>query len=436
MAVNRRVLCVIAIAIVSAAVSLNAEQPAPQWNGPSLREDERPFLLGLQATAPWTARARALQIRAAAGAALLRVEANGSAADAQLRAGDLIVRFGEYDVENVEDLIAAASLAPRGKPQIVAFVRNNRRWQTSFTVVERGDGPPLAWFVHPSGAYRVRIPPAWQMAPLPEEKNLTILYDVLESAERQYQFEFDRRVAPVESNVTALADFKRREAALRPESVAFDAQVGEVPAACVGWRDRGEAIRTRYLVAFVCGRKLYRIEIAATALSLTDAWPLPVKHLLGTLQTAAAVEPMPPPIVDGREVVAGDLRLHLPTTWQDGPPLRAGEALWRSGDENAPEASLAVLRNQLVEPLLARVSAPRQSETVVLGRLAAVYEGDAVGTTQSARLRIVVVPAAAVGEDDLIFVCYARREHWDHYSTQFEQILQGVEVQPNDEVPP
>jgi len=433
---NRLETCAVAIAILGIAASMAAEQPAARWSGPSAREDERPFLLGLRATAPWNAQARALQIRAAAGAAVLRVEAGGAAADAGLRAGDLIVRFGDYDVENVEDLIAAASLAPRDKPQTVAFVRNNRRRQTSFTVLERADGPPLAWFVHPSGAYRVRIPPAWRMAPPPEEKNLTILYDVLESAERQYEVEFDRRGIPVESAAAALAEFKRREAASRPEAVAFDAQVGGVPAACVGWRDHGETVRTRYVVAFVRGRTLYKIELAATALSLTDAWPLPVKHVLGTLQIAAAAEPATPPIVDGREVVAGDLHLRLPASWQDGPQLRAGEALWRVGNENDPEASLAVLRNQSVESLLARVRSPRQSEAVVLGRSAAVHEGDAVGTAQSARLRIVVVPAAAAGDEELIFICYARSEHWDRYSAQFEQILQSGEIHPIEEAPP
>jgi len=398
-----------------------------EWRGPSTNEAERPFHLGLKATAPWFPQARALSIRAAAGAAVLRVDVGGAAQAAGLRAGDLIVRLGNYDVENVEDLIAAAAAVPRGSSQPMVFVRGNQRRQTTFRIVDNSESAALAWYVHPEGAYRLRLPQAWRLQPPPEAINFTLLYDVLDSAERLYQVEFRRQGTLVESSTGALSAFVKQHVALHPDASMATIQLGGVPAAWVGWYDGGETRHAYYKIALVHGVTLYTIDITAPSSAGIDTWPLPVKQLLGTLQTSAAPSPGPPPstIADVRVVRAGDIQMSLPTKWSDGSALRVGEAIWRVGDFADPEASLALLRNQPAGPLVARLQSPKSLEVIALGRAVTAQEGVVSGTTRPARMRIVVLPSATPTEDELVWVCYARAETWEQYTGVFDRILAG-----------
>ncbi len=409
--------------------SSGSQEVTSAWNGPQIQEDERPFHLGLKATAPWFPAARALSIRAAAGAAVLRVDAEGAAQVAGLQVGDLIVRFGDCDIGNVEDLVAAAGMAPRGSQQSVIFVRKDRRWQAKFSLLDNPDASALGWYVHPEGAYRVRIPPAWRVLPPPKATNFTLLYDALESAERLYRVEFHRRSRPVEVADVALAEFIRQESTGHSEAVSAVMELGSVPSAWVAWHGGADTPSTFYRIAIVHGGKLYKIEITGPPLAGVDAWSLPVKHLLSTLQTSSQPGSVstPPAPADGRSVRVGDLSLRLPTAWQDGPALRAGEAIWRVGEFADPEASLALLRNQPFEPFLARLQTSTRSETTLLGRKASVDEGVSAGTGRSARLRIVVVPAVMATDEELIWVCYARTEVWDKYAEEFNRILRSVE---------
>ena len=393
---------------------------------------ERPFYLGMRATAPWKEAARRLGVQAAAGAAVTQVTAGSPAANAGLRPGDLIVRFGEYDIENVEDLVAACSLSKREQPLPLEFVRHNQRLQTHFTVTTRAESPPLPWYQHPDSVYRFQLPAAWRIQPVDDTANLTILYDVIDSADGLYRVECDRRSTPAPDAATALQQFVQRESRPFPDSSTVRTQLAGVPTVWVAYY-YGDTVRTAiYRIAFVQNHRLYVMEVRAPAMSDLETWPLPLRHLFGSLQFAARPEPTKPPVVEPSWVAhtVGDVMLRLPPEWKAATDAAPGEGIWRCGEWELPDASLALSRNQPWENLAARLESPLHRIVTIAGEQADVYEGALRGSAEPAQLRIVIMHPNDPLTDELTWICYARLDAWSKWESYFDRFLSGVKRTP------
>lgn len=75
------------------------------------------------------------------GALIRRVEPDTPAADAGLRADDVVVRFDSAPIESMDDLIVAVRQAEVGETVPVAYIRDGQRRSAEVTLVERPDEP-------------------------------------------------------------------------------------------------------------------------------------------------------------------------------------------------------------------------------------------------------------------------------------------------------
>ncbi|PXY22893.1 signal protein PDZ [Prauserella muralis] len=71
------------------------------------------------------------------GALVLGVDDGGPATEAGLRRGDVIVRFDDQQIANVEDVLSALRRAEPGQQHQLTFVRNGQRQQTNVTIGSR-----------------------------------------------------------------------------------------------------------------------------------------------------------------------------------------------------------------------------------------------------------------------------------------------------------
>ena len=381
-----------------ASPSLPAAQDTARWQPSAAREVDQPFYLGLQATAAGKPEARRAGVGAAAGAAVLRVDSSSPAERAGLRRGDLIVRYGEYDIENVEELVAAVSLSPRQVPQRLDYVRGTRRRTTEFLPGVRSGAPSPSWYVHPDGGFRLQLPTGWnRQEPTTGGANVTILWDVLLSVEQLYGIDVVRRTKPAPSVAAALESFVSERRKYVPGATVAETQLGSVPAIWVASYQGTQSRVAMYDLAFCHAGNLYSLQITAPASSLLDELPLPVRHLLGTLQLAKvgpspagpaaedmagpppAAPPQPPafqppafqPPAGWTATTCGELRLYLPPDWQPVEGVREGEGMWQWGEGEIPRASLALVRNQPWEQFAAArgsAGAPNRGHRQPVGR--------------------------------------------------------------------
>ncbi|NIJ13776.1 S1-C subfamily serine protease [Saccharomonospora amisosensis] len=78
-----------------------------------------------------------LGIQTREGALVVGVERGSPAADAGLRRGDVLVRFGDAGIGSVEELLTALRRSEPGQRVPVEYVRDNQRQQTTITIGSR-----------------------------------------------------------------------------------------------------------------------------------------------------------------------------------------------------------------------------------------------------------------------------------------------------------
>ena len=439
---HRMLIAAIALGAAWLGSSVAADPPIAtktSWLGPKVVEKELPFYLGCKMTAPWNEASRRLGVQAATGATVLNVQPDSPGEKAGLRAGDLLVRAGDYDIESVEDLVAAFSLLPRGVPQPIEFVRGTARLKARLTIEDRTGAEALPWFTHPSGNYRFRVSTAWSVDP--PKGNLefvTILWDVILSAEKLYRVECYRRTEDAPQESRALDDFIALHRASTPGTKVVRTEIAGVPAAWIA-SYQGESPRVAvYQFGFCHRKKLHRMEFTAPAISSLETLPLPLRQILGTLQLAGDSPEGAPPLTQHpnsqaddkpppgwQRVAAGDIRLDVPLKWEAVPDTRAGEGIWQLGDGETPRASVALVRNQPWENFAPRVESPQHRRDTIAGLQADVYEGAARGGP-AGRVRVVILRAANPLADELTVVCFAREEAWEGCQSDLAQILASI----------
>ncbi len=123
---------------ISFAVSSPVAQPIVK----ALMEDGavRRGYLGVTVSGVDRQRSEALNLRVNAGARIERVEPSSAAAQAGLRQGDVLVKVGDVDINNVGDLTRALTHNGPGKKVKVEFVRDGQRQSVELTPGERPSG--------------------------------------------------------------------------------------------------------------------------------------------------------------------------------------------------------------------------------------------------------------------------------------------------------
>ncbi len=123
---------------ISFAVSSPVAQPIVK----ALIEDGvvRRGFLGVSVSGVDRQRAEALGLKVNAGARIERIEPGSAAAQAGLRQGDVLVKVGDVDINNVGDLTRALTQHGPGKKVKVEFVRGGDRQNVELTPGERTSG--------------------------------------------------------------------------------------------------------------------------------------------------------------------------------------------------------------------------------------------------------------------------------------------------------
>ena len=247
----------------------------------------RPPLVGLSAVSAGTREARQLGIETPAGAVLTRVHPGTPAAQAGLRAGDVVVQFGPHDIGNYEDLECATLSCPIGSSQSVALVRGNRRYVAHLTI---GTGPSdretYLDYRHPTDGYSLRLPVSWKISRTNQTPQANVnAHDAIESRDGNYRFHCYLVTKPAPDAARVLADFERITRSDLGREARFSRIAGAgLPTSVAGVPYQADRRVTLYRVALIRQGHLYVIDVLAPVLS--D--PANPPHVLRTILNTAA----------------------------------------------------------------------------------------------------------------------------------------------------
>ncbi|HMO92067.1 MAG TPA: PDZ domain-containing protein, partial [Pirellulaceae bacterium] len=248
--------------------------------------DGRPRVVGINAVSAGTPAAAALGIESPLGAVIARVYPDTPAALAGLRAGDLIVQFGERTIENLEDLEATILSAPVNSRHNVTYVRGMRRLETEIYVARGDDSRPiLGRFNHVTGDFHLDVLPAWIIQPDLNRDSVTRrLFHRIESGDKNYVIHIFRDSPPARDVDASLNEFVSK---MRPEFASSHSgalQIGNHPGVFVSGPAELDGRRcTLYRIAFVINQRRHQIDIFAPPLSEPAELPFVAQVILGSL---------------------------------------------------------------------------------------------------------------------------------------------------------
>ncbi len=262
------------------------------------------FNLGLSAVSAGSDLAHRMGIESPLGTAVTEVRAGGPAAEAGLRAGDLIVQFAGRPTDTFEDYQSVAFTCPLGSRQPVTFVRGNRRLETTITVAA-GTRFDLPWYyAHGQGGYRFPVLPEWYSFPVDQPGTPPELqYDRIISIFAAYELRCYKGSWPA-ATADALQQFVTAEHRGDPRRQTGRGSLAGAPAAWVTMPLSGDPYLL-YRIGVIHRGRRYLIDALAPVLSDPEQLPLPVVMHLNKIEfarpdrlavrSAAAPEPRPDP---------------------------------------------------------------------------------------------------------------------------------------------
>ncbi|HMP78058.1 MAG TPA: PDZ domain-containing protein [Pirellulaceae bacterium] len=261
-----------------------SEAPTPQVIARQL--DAKPRVVGINAVSAGTPAAVALGIESPLGAAIAQVYPDTPAARAGLRAGDLIVQFGQHAIENLEDLEAVILTRPVNSRQTVTYIRGTRRLQAEVLVAGSDDRRPvLGRFTHATGDFYLETLPAWTIHPsLNRDSDTRRLYHLIDSSNKNYVFRIFRDSPPARDAQDSLNTFAAQTITEFSEPNSGILQIGKHSGVFISGDSELDGRRyTLYRVAFVINQKRHQIDIFAPPLSNPAEIPFVAKVILGSL---------------------------------------------------------------------------------------------------------------------------------------------------------
>jgi hypothetical protein len=387
--------------------------------------------LGLRAASAGTDPARHLGVSQLQGAVVTVLTPGAPAAQAGLRIGDLIVQFGDREINLIEDLVAVVEKAPIGSQHRVVFVRGLSRHQVHVTFGSRSRKTPAKIYTHRQGAYRFRIPDSWQILPHDQpDKSPDARYDIIRSTDANYEFLCFHGSWPVHDPARPLDGWISRRLAENPGSVSARFTINGHPAGFVGYEfDQNELRRVAYRLAVARAGRRYVINIAAPVFSDPNRLPHPAADVLSTLQcepAPAIATPVPPPAPTPATTEAPAPMTPTPAVPAAVPPVEPTETRSTFDDLPDPEASLALVRGVDEEALTQRLEDVEQGEFRLGDWTATTYTGRVTGARQPARAWIVIPLEGPWADSQTAWVGFGRLNQFARYRAMFENALRTV----------
>jgi len=246
----------------------------------------QPRVVGLTAITGGHPKAIELGVEAAAGAVVTDVYANTPAAQSGIRIKDVIVQFGQHEIQTLEDCQAAIWTSPVNSVQPVVAMRGNR--QLAFNLPIAPDATQrlaIQQYRHSSGAYQFNFLPRWKLHPNARRDERTErIYDLIESEYGSYQVHLFHDRKPVVAAIDALNSFiEDKTQAFFDGSQTAWCLIDEVPLVYVsGLTHRSQ--HTVYRLAFVMNGWMYEIDVIAPSLTDPATLPLVLQAILGSLR--------------------------------------------------------------------------------------------------------------------------------------------------------
>jgi len=403
--------------------------------------------IGLLGDAAGSPIAREMGIGAAAGMAVAEVTPGKAAAQAGLRRGDLIVRFGSHDIANFEDYQAAMLRSPIGSQVQVGFVRGDQRQETVLTATgaPRGDVP--RWYTHPRGAFRILLPPSWYVFPKdrpgePSENQ----YDWVISVRGAYHLKLFKESWDAPEAEAALQQFLRFWLKRHSNGVAGRSKVAAAPAAWVAVHLPAERFML-YRISFVHQGRRYVVNALAPVLSDPERLPGPIDWVLQSIEFQAmevaggnqppgrepsepSAEPEPSATVPAGWITKTvvDVTVSVPPDWTASEFSAEDEGLWYQGDPLRPEVSFSLLRDTPFAELSRGGAVKDKSATTIGGAAAERFVVDAARPDRPEKGIVVVFQRRKGLSSSTALACFAAAGKWDQYEKTFQQILACVRV--------
>jgi hypothetical protein len=418
--------------------------------GAAGKSDENRAYLGMRATSAGRPDAVAAGVESPTGAVVLRVTPDASAALAGLQRGDLIVEFGDFEIQCVEDLETAARRSGPGSRPRVILVRASSRLQTTLVVGSQPVNYSLLPFNHAGGGYGLKMLEGWTIqSPDQPGKLPEMQYDAIESCEGNYRLVCFRSSWPAPDGPAALAEFVAKRRAEQPQAEAAQFQLAGAPAVRIGYHAPEER-RVIWRISWVDAGRRYVVNASGPPLADPSRLPPPVVDLLATMELPSAKpqpgaetlagdqspgRPQPPPVKEPSAppegwVIhhSGSVRLHLPPEWKPSPFSAADEGRWLVGETVGPEASLAVVRDVELASLLKGMTVLGQRDAT-LGTLPA--EQVQVEVEESHRKTRGLLAAAKKpdpGGSMIVVAAYCCAEKWSQYEPVFQKVFQMLRI--------
>lgn len=249
--------------------------------------DSRSRLIGIWSVSAGTPQAVQMGIESPTGAVITKVQPGSAASRAGLRRGDLVVGFGDMEVENYEDLEAATLTSAVGSRQPVTIVRGLNRLGLEMTIrAGNAQTPPVATFNHPGGAYRILVPRSWKVAPANQrEPSNNRLFRGLQSRDGNYLLYVYADATPAPDSTVALNQFVQVTMPQYPGRQVGRLTLGGYPAAFVGASGGTEQKRlVIYRLAVVVNGQRYDIDAIAPPLSDPSSLTQTLTAVLNTIR--------------------------------------------------------------------------------------------------------------------------------------------------------
>jgi hypothetical protein len=273
---------------------------------------------------------------------------------------------------------------------------------------------------------------------------------VLTSVEQLYRIDVARRTEPAATVDAALDKFVRTRLASTPGATVVKTEVAAARAVWVGSYIGAQPRIAAYDLAFCHAGRLYTLQMTGPGAGLLDELPLPLRHLIGTIQLARLPRPdseMPgvatgdtapsaaapatsdfQPPAGWKAVACENVRLYLPDPWHAVEGTRVGEAMWRLGEGELPKCSFALVRNRPWEDFAPRVESPVHRTETIAGITAEVYEGNLVGSTPPDRLRVAILRPGDPLADEWTCVMFVQNAEWPRLSGTLDQVLSSISI--------
>ncbi len=220
------------------------------------------------------------------GVLVTAVSANGPAAAAGLRSGDLILRVDQQPLHSTEDMTAVLFSAAIGQLQQLEVFRGRQRLQIPLRLLphERQQSACPS-YTHPSEDYRFRFFSTWKLdSQLRREAVTDRPFHYLESPGNQYRIHLFVEAQPAPAAKQALLAFQQEAGSGFLEGYTQWLQLGDLPAVFVSGVVGRERLFAVYRLAVVAGEKLYEIDIYAPPHNDPAELPFVIQVLLGTLR--------------------------------------------------------------------------------------------------------------------------------------------------------